>query len=89
LISMILANARALKEQIGAAPLVLLDEVSAHLDNQRRAALYQEVCDLGAQAWMTGTEIDVFHELGDRAQAIHVTDADSLSHCTQHDTCLI
>ena len=89
LISMILANARALKKQIGAAPLVLLDEVSAHLDNQRRAALYQEVCNLGAQAWMTGTEIDVFQELGDRAQAIHVTDADGLSNCTQHDTCLI
>jgi DNA replication and repair protein RecF len=89
LISMILANAHALKEQIGTAPLVLLDEVSAHLDNQRRAALYQEVCDLGAQAWMTGTEIDVFQELGDRAQAIHVTDADGLSDCTQYETCLV
>jgi DNA replication and repair protein RecF len=89
LISMILANARALKEQIGTAPLVLLDEVSAHLDNQRRAALYQEVCDLGAQAWMTGTEIEVFQELGDRAQAIQVTDANGLSTCTQHDTCSI
>ena len=55
----------------------------------RRAALFQEVCDLGAQAWMTGTEIDVFQELGDRAQAIQVTDANGLSTCTQHDTCLI
>ena len=60
---MILGNARAPKEQIGAAPLVLLDEVSAHLDNQRRAALYQEVCDLGAQAWMTGTKSTFFRNL--------------------------
>ena len=89
LISMILANARALKDQIGAAPLVLLDEVSAHLDNQRRAALYQEVYELGAQAWMTGTEIDVFRELGDRAQAIHVAEADGTSNCIQHETCLV
>lgn len=89
LISMILANARALKDQIGSPPLVLLDEVSAHLDNQRRAALYQEVCDLGAQAWMTGTEIDVFHDLGDRAQAIHVTETDGQSSCIQYETCLI
>lgn len=89
LISMILANVRALKEKIGAAPLVLLDEVSAHLDNERRAALYHEVCELSAQAWMTGTEIDVFRELGDRAQAIKVSETDGLSNTTQHDTCLL
>ena len=55
LVSLILANARALAADFGAPPLLLLDEVAAHLDAGRRAALYDEICALGAQAWMTGT----------------------------------
>jgi DNA replication and repair protein RecF len=47
LISLILANARALAEDFGAPPLLLLDEVAAHLDADRRAALYDEICALG------------------------------------------
>ncbi len=46
----------------------LLDEVAAHLDADRRAALYDEICTLGAQAWMTGTGPELFEALGDRAQ---------------------
>jgi DNA replication and repair protein RecF len=68
LISLVLATARALKSATGSAPLVLLDEVSAHLDRARQSALYDEVCILGAQAWMTGTEADLFAPLGARAQ---------------------
>jgi DNA replication and repair protein RecF len=74
LISLILANARALKAETGAAPLVLLDEVAAHLDAGRRAALFDEICALGAQAWMTGTGPELFVELGARAQHLAVTD---------------
>ncbi|MCA0962635.1 DNA replication/repair protein RecF [Salipiger bermudensis] len=74
LISLILANARALAAEIGAPPLLLLDEVAAHLDAGRRAALYDEICALGAQAWMTGTGPELFAELGDRAQRLQVTD---------------
>ncbi|KAF0675951.1 DNA replication/repair protein RecF [Profundibacterium mesophilum] len=75
LISLILANARALRADLGAAPILLLDEVAAHLDARRRAALYDEICALGSQAWMTGTEPDLFEGLGARGQ--HVTmDAD-------------
>lgn len=74
LISLILANARALKAETGAAPLVLLDEVAAHLDAGRRAALFDEICALGAQAWMTGTGPELFTELGARAQHLAVTD---------------
>ncbi len=74
LISLILANARALAQDVGAPPLVLLDEVAAHLDRDRRAALYDEICALGAQAWMTGTEADLFRELGPRAQYLRVTE---------------
>ncbi|MEY8827846.1 DNA replication/repair protein RecF [Sedimentitalea sp. XS_ASV28] len=79
LVSLILANARALAEQIGTPPLLLLDEVSAHLDADRRAALYDEICALGAQAWMTGTGPELFEELGERAQKLEVTEADGIS----------
>ncbi len=74
LISLILANARALKTDTGAAPLVLLDEVAAHLDAARRAALFDEICALGAQAWMTGTGPELFADLGPRAQYLAVVD---------------
>ncbi|MEM6587580.1 MAG: DNA replication/repair protein RecF [Pseudomonadota bacterium] len=74
LISLILANARALSDDFGAPPLLLLDEVAAHLDATRRAALYDEVCALKAQAWMTGTGPELFAELDDRAQYLRVTE---------------
>ena len=79
LISLILANARALKQDEGDAPLVLLDEVAAHLDAARRAALYDEICALGAQAWMTGTGPELFADLGARAQALTVTEEGGVS----------
>lgn len=79
LISLILANARALAGDLGAAPIVLLDEVAAHLDTNRRAALYDEICALGAQAWMTGTGPELFEDLGDRAQFYEVTEEDGVS----------
>lgn len=79
LISLILSNARALAQDFGAPPIVLLDEVAAHLDAGRRAALYDEICALGAQAWMTGTGAELFEDLGDRAQRFEVTDEDGTS----------
>jgi len=79
LVSLILANARALTKQIGAPPILLLDEVAAHLDADRRAALYSEVCALGAQAWMTGTGVELFDEFGDQAQYLRVTERDGVS----------
>ena len=83
LVSLILANARALARDFGAPPLLLLDEVAAHLDADRRAALYDEICALGAQAWMTGTGMELFDTLGDRAQYLHVTEADGVSDAIQ------
>ena len=74
LISLILGNARALADDLGAAPVLLLDEVAAHLDAARRAALYDEICAMGAQAMMTGTEGSLFDGLGARAQVFAVTD---------------
>lgn len=75
LVSLILANARALPRP----PIVLLDEVAAHLDAGRRAALYDEVCALNVQAFMTGTGAELFAELGPRAQQFEVTEADGAS----------
>jgi DNA replication and repair protein RecF len=72
LISLILANARALADDFGAPPILLLDEIAAHLDAVRRAALYDEICDLGAQAFLTGTGAELFAELGPRAQSFQV-----------------
>jgi DNA replication and repair protein RecF len=77
LISLILANARALAEDLGRAPILLLDEVAAHLDESRRAALYDELCALGAQAVMTGTDISLFDALGGRGQRHLVQDGGS------------
>lgn len=79
LVSLILANARALAADLGAPPLLLLDEVAAHLDANRQAALYDEICALGAQAWMTGTGPEMFAALGDRAQVLEVTEEQGAS----------
>jgi DNA replication and repair protein RecF len=79
LISLILANGRALKQQTGLPPILLLDEVAAHLDAARRAALYDEICALGAQAWMSGTGPELFEHLGDRAQYLSVTEVEGKS----------
>lgn len=80
LISLILAAARALAADLGAAPILLLDEVAAHLDGARRAALYDEICGLGAQALLTGTEAGLFDSLGVRAQQVNVVETGGLSH---------
>ena len=74
LISLILANGRALARDFGAPPILLLDEVAAHLDATRRAALYDEICGLGAQAFMTGTGAELFAELQTRAAYLEVTE---------------
>lgn len=80
LISLILANARALAQDLGHAPILLLDEVAAHLDEARRAALYDEICALGAQALMTGTEAELFAALGNRGQSLTVRETPEGSH---------
>ncbi len=73
LIGLIFAHARLLERQKGPKPVLLLDEVAAHLDERRRQALFDEICALGLQAWMTGTDRLLFKGLGDRAQWFSVT----------------
>ena len=73
LIGLILASARALSEDgAGPSPLILLDEAAAHLDRDRRAALFDELIELGGQAWLTGTEEFLFEAFEDRAQRVEV-----------------
>lgn len=79
LISLILANARALAQDLGRSPILLLDEVAAHLDEHRRAALYDEICALQAQALMTGTEPELFTALGPRGRTLRILDQDGIS----------
>lgn len=72
LISIILAVAKLNLEDNGAPPLLLLDEVAAHLDCERRDALFGRLGDLGVQAWITGTDKALFRALHGRAQFFHV-----------------
>ena len=79
LISIILANAKSLAKISNVSPIVLLDEVSAHLDKDRQEALYEEICRLGVQAWMTGTGPELFSVLKNKAQFIEVSTIDGIS----------
>jgi len=73
LIGLVLAHAELLAERReGAAPLLLLDEIAAHLDVSRRAALFQELLRIGAQAWMSGTDRHAFSTLENRARFLNV-----------------
>ena len=76
LISIVLADAWELSAaRDGHAPLLLLDEIAAHLDARRRAALFEEILELRAQAWMTGTDIEMFAPLKSRADLFTVSDS--------------
>ena len=73
LIGLVLAHAGLIAEMIGFAPVLLLDEVIAHLDPGRRSALYAELEMLGAQVFMTGADPAAFAEIGTRADVFDVS----------------
>ncbi|HVI51037.1 MAG TPA: DNA replication/repair protein RecF [Candidatus Sulfotelmatobacter sp.] len=75
LVAIVLGQARVQTAERGQAPILLLDEIAAHLDQTRRAALFDELCALSAQSWMTGTEKTLFADLGTRGQFFRVDDA--------------
>ena len=75
LLGLVLAHAELLTErQEGASPILLLDEITAHLDEHRRAALFDEILRLKAQAWMTGTDKNAFEALAGKAHFWAVED---------------
>jgi len=72
LIGLVLAHANLVAEMTGITPLLLLDEVVAHLDPGRRAALFNELAQLGAQVWMTGADPAAFAEIGSSGEVFEV-----------------
>lgn len=74
LLGIILAHADLVAEQAGRRPILLLDEVAAHLDPVRRGALFERLAVGGGQVWMTGTEPGLFAGLGETASWFHVED---------------
>lgn len=75
LLGLTLAQARALAGDPGAGPsLILIDEAAAHLDSVRRAALFDELLANPGQAWLTGTDENLFDAFSDRTQRLEVRD---------------
>jgi len=73
LIGLILAHAGLIADMTGFAPVLLMDEVVAHLDPTRRAALYEGLTRLGAQAWLTGADPAAFAEIAADAQVFEIS----------------
>jgi len=75
LIAIVLAHAKLQAAELGTAPILLLDEVAAHLDAEKRQALFDTLTGLNSQSWLTGTEPGIFEGLLDSGQLFHVEDA--------------
>lgn len=74
LFSIILAHADLIAQQRGSRPILLLDEVAAHLDPKRRAALFRKLSEKGGQVWLTGTEPGLFDDTPDDTLHLRVSD---------------
>lgn len=74
LVGLILAHARLVGRMTAITPFLLLDEIAAHLDPGRRAALFASLDELGTQCFMTGTDPVLFEALGERARLVNVRD---------------
>jgi DNA replication and repair protein RecF len=72
LIGLVLAHATLVAEMTGIVPLLLLDEVVAHLDPARRKALFAELSTLGSQVWMTGADPAAFADIGAQGEIFEV-----------------
>ncbi len=74
LMGLILAHARLLLADQGRAPIMLLDEVAAHLDEERRATLFSIIRDMKSQVWITGTDEQIFSSIKNEGQFFVVAD---------------
>jgi DNA replication and repair protein RecF len=72
LVGIILAAVKLQTEQRGFTPLLLLDEIAAHLDEPRRTSLFQLIVKMGAQAWITGTESELFNLFNGQVQHFYI-----------------
>jgi DNA replication and repair protein RecF len=75
LVGLVMAEARLVARLTGRPPILLLDEIAAHLDPRRRAALFALLDDIGGQCWMTGTDAAAFAAIAAKADMIEVTPA--------------
>jgi DNA replication and repair protein RecF len=74
LLGIVLAHADLVAARAGRRPILLLDEVAAHLDARRRAALFERLEGGGGQVWLTGTERSLFEGIGSGATWLQVTE---------------
>jgi len=74
LVSIMLSHAILRKKECGSAPILLLDEISAHLDERRRSSLFELLQDLESQIWMTGTESGAFSDILKIAEAYNISE---------------
>ncbi len=74
LVALVLANARLQATLKGRAPIMLMDEVAAHLDIERRTALFEALSSLGSQCWLTGTDLSLFQGLSGKAEFFEVSE---------------
>ena len=87
LVSLVLAGARAVATDFGAPPILLLDEIAAHLDADRRVALYRELTAMGAQAFMSGTGAELFADAGPEAMLVCVRETGGQTTLTLTASC--
>ncbi len=80
LISIILAHGCLMNKERGAPPVLLLDEIAAHLDKDRREALFHQLNLMGGQVWMTGTDLILFESIKNTAQFFTIKSADITPH---------
>lgn len=85
LISIIIAAAKIQLELFNTPPILLFDEVSAHLDSERRSLLYQELSNLGLQVFLTGTDLNIFEELKAKAEYFEVKIESGITVCKKPD----
>ena len=72
LVGLIMAQARSVAARTGDVPILLLDEVAAHLDATRRQALFEILQDLGGQSWITGTDATAFADFTHATSHLHI-----------------
>jgi DNA replication and repair protein RecF len=75
LIGIVLAHGKVIKNIQGSAPIFLMDEVAAHLDEDRRILLFKELIDLGSQTWLSGTDRKLFGFLKNKSEMFEVSAA--------------
>jgi DNA replication and repair protein RecF len=72
IISIILSNAKLIKEQYQVSPILLLDEITAHLDEVRKENLFSELLSLKSQFFISGTEVGIFNSLSTKAKFLEL-----------------